>query len=183
MQNAEQNEQLTNTKKLKEMNVTYYHISKFENKDSIIKNGIIANEGDILLCTNPQQFQVFAANLIFTNEYSIFEIDMNGITPDVSSEEVYEAGLEVIHYVNQDNIAPKFICHIKDELWNKWELKEYLFRLNLAKDSFSYEQITSMLKQAIRLSEEWCNYYNEKNGTNIVPLSLPERDPNTNLNN
>ncbi len=158
-----------------EMDVKYYHISRIENKDSIIRNGIRANEGHIFMCTSLKQLPMIAVNQIGTNEYSIFQIGRRGITSEILSDNVAESGSETQFYIQQDIIVPEDVFHIKDELWNVHEIKEYCFRLSSQRYGLSETGINTLLCQQVRLNKEWCEYHNQKYGTNITPLEIYQR--------
>jgi len=171
MQKAENKGQLKATCGESEMNVKYYHISRIENKESIINDGLNANEGHIFMCTNLQQLSFIAANQIFINEYSIFEIDINGIISEILPDNVAESGSETQFYIQQDNIAPEYISHVDDEIWDFWELKEHISILSSRMMSLTNKSSNDLLRIQIRSSKEWCDYYNNKNGTTLVPFN------------
>jgi hypothetical protein len=98
----------------------YYHITHPKNARGILKNGIISNSnGDIFLFENKSIVingientiaDSIAFNQLFLKEYSMFEIDISGISSDLVRDNVAEFTSESQWVVeNQKVILPKHI--------------------------------------------------------------------------
>jgi hypothetical protein len=99
----------------------YYHITKNNKKtiDSILKKGLLCNEyGDIFLFENLSFIangvknyvsDHIACNQLFLKTYSMFEIDSEGITTELISDNVAELCWKQQWIVHQPFISPCYI--------------------------------------------------------------------------
>lgn len=113
-----------------------YHITDVKNANSIIQNGLRANEnGDVFLFDNKsvKKFyhkdyvpvsDIIAVEQLFINEYMMFEVDVNGL--ELQYDEVGEitSRLQYIHNgdIDKDRIIPLGIFDTKDYYDNLIEM-------------------------------------------------------------
>ena len=152
-------------------NIEYFHISPIENKESILLNGLKSDTKEIFVSDSEQQLILIASSQIFTNEYSVFKILPNKIKGKIIQDNVAEVGANHQFIIEQNIISPNDIVHLRDELWNKWELLELASRRVSKIFGFGAE---FTLEFAIQYNEEWCNHYNKKYGKNIIYIESAE---------
>jgi hypothetical protein len=102
-------------------------------------------------------------------KYSIFKILPNKIKGKIIQDDVAEVGANHQFIIEQNIISPNDIVHLRDELWNKWDLLELANRRFSKIVGFDVE---FTLELAIQYNEEWCNHYNKKYGKNIIYIEL-----------
>ena len=144
----------------------YYYISSTQNKKSILKNGVINYDSEILITTNLETAPLIAGNQLFNNRYSVYLINEKAFESDIIKDDVSELGSEYQFFVNQQTINPKYVTFIKDEIWNQWELVEHCILAGNRKFGLPDDYIHFN----VSLHSEWCEYYNKKYKTNIIHL-------------
>lgn len=88
----------------------YYHLSYIENRGSIVKSGLKANDdGEIFVITKKDIAPYIAANQIFTRTYDIYSIDSKGVTGEVTADNVAELTAPHQRIIKQEVIDPKHI--------------------------------------------------------------------------
>lgn len=100
-------------------NLKYYHITEIELIDSILKEGLKANEdGEIFLFENKSirvnnvvntVADCIAMNQIFLDEYVMFEIDSKGISLELINDNVGELSHKQQWIAIQPLIEPNYI--------------------------------------------------------------------------
>ncbi len=146
--------------------VKYYHISSIQNKENILKEGIISDCSEIFVTTNLDQIPFIANNQIFTDSYSIFLINEDAFNSEIINDDVADFGSQYQFILNQQRINPQFITFMKDEIWNHWELVEHCVSIVNKKIGFPDDYIHIN----VSTSSDWCEHYNKKYNTNIIPL-------------
>ncbi|WP_405226333.1 hypothetical protein [Dokdonia sp. Asnod1-B02] len=144
------------------MNKDYFHISRIENKDSIIKNGLNATDGKIFLFDNILQSRNIAFNQLFIDEYSFFRVSSKGFKSKVKEDNVAELGTEHQFYLEQENIAPEYIEFSSDQKFNIYDYLEEVDYPRYKNLGYSDEQYIGI----ISLDKGRIERYNEVNGTN-----------------
>ncbi len=147
-----------------EKNTKLFLISDVENKESILKDGIKSEDGEILLITKKNLAEKHAFHRVFCDNYSVFEIDTRGIDEENKDRIEDPENNEVLIY--QHCIAPEFITHIKDASYNTWDLAE--------KSIIQQAKILKVdpiehLEATVASNTMWLEYYNKKYGKNIQP--------------
>jgi hypothetical protein len=101
-------------------NMKYYHITHPENARSILKNGIISNsDGEIFLFENKSiafnniintVADSIAHNQLLLKQYSMFEVDISGLTNQLLQDNVGEL-TSCFQWIllNQKVILPQYI--------------------------------------------------------------------------
>lgn len=140
-------------------NIPYYHISPIENKESILRHGLISEHKQIFVSDCEEQLLLIAANQIFISEYSVFKILPDTIEGKIRKDDVGEFGANRQFIVKQKLIRAEYIVHIRDEFWNQFDLKEESLRI---KFEFFGDEIEPFIESIIKISEEWCEHYNNK---------------------
>lgn len=97
----------------------YYHITSVENINSILKDGLIANDnGEIFIFQFARIKQngvvnfvddCIAYNQLFFDRFARIEIDPIGISGELVPDNVAESTSQVQWIVNQDKIHPKYL--------------------------------------------------------------------------
>lgn len=146
-------------------NIEYFHISPIENKESILLNGLKSDTKEIFVSDSEQQLVLIASSQIFRNEYSVFKILPNKIKGKIARDNVGEIGSGHQFIVKQDLIHPEDIIHLRDEIWNRWDLIEKAERIKLKVIGLDVE---STLEMYAKSNEEWCKHYNQKYCKNLI---------------
>lgn len=93
----------------------YYHISPTEFKESIIANGLKANDdGDIFVFNLLEQANWIAINQVFIQTYTLFEINSSGFIAEPIQDNVAESGANTQFIIKQAVIAPEYVNYIND---------------------------------------------------------------------
>ena len=97
----------------------YYHITKLDKIQSILKNGLRCNsEGEIFVFENKSIglntvtntiADCIANNQIFLNEYAMFEVDDKGFNTDLINDNVGEMSSNQQWFIKQSFIDKKHI--------------------------------------------------------------------------
>lgn len=100
----------------------YYHISSIENKENILKNGLIANEdGQIFLIDNFKVADTIAMHQLGLYDFSIFKINSTGFKCELINDNVAEFTRSSQFILEQDLIAPEFIKLKEDRNINPFD--------------------------------------------------------------
>lgn len=112
----------------------YFHITKFENLNSILKKGLKANEDGEIFIFNNVSFKVpelsdvinkvadhIATNQIFIKEYILIRISSKGIVSELINDNVAELTSQWQWIVKQPLIEPKYL-KIKGFYLANWKL-------------------------------------------------------------
>ena len=116
------------------MATEFYHLTPSEKAGKIERKGIAANKhGEIFLFTNRIVANTIARDQVFTNRYTVFEINPDGITGTIIADKVSEFSASFQRIVKQDYLAPEFLTVVGEYetiyLWpTAWD---YLSRGNL----------------------------------------------------
>ncbi|MCZ8297004.1 MAG: hypothetical protein O9297_07275 [Flavobacterium sp.] len=152
----------------------YYHITSINNKEEILKNGIISSTNQIWVTDREEQIPFVASNRSFLNEFSVFAISSNNVTGKIEQDRVAEIGAKYQFIINQNCINPEHLIHVRDERWNKWELLEMVERIRYDVMGRNAEE---MLRIFIQSDAEWCEHYNKKYGYGLEykPISTSKK--------
>lgn len=150
------------------MGKTYYHISKIENKESILSNGLKSNSGYIFLLDSEEQIPNVAMFQIGQYEFSVFSVDSDGITARIMCDNVAEIGAGSQYRIKQKTIEPKYVNHLRDEKHNYWDLAEATNRKKIAILDCG-EDVEEELVYMVRRSVRWTEHWNKKYGTDLKP--------------
>ena len=151
-------------------NTHYYHISPTENLASILKNGLKSKTKQIFVSSTLEQLPLIASGQIFLHEYSIFKLNSEGIKVTPIHDNVGEIGNQFQFIIEQALIEPKYIEHLKDERWNFWDLQEHCSRVKNSVIGLEKMGKDKMLQLQVSISKDWCNHFNKKYGTNVIPI-------------
>ena len=100
------------------MNVAteFYHLTPSEKAGKIERKGIAANKhGEIFLFTNRIVANTIARDQVFTNRYTVFEINPDGITGTIIADKVSEFSASFQRIVKQDYL--NIISQRENVLW------------------------------------------------------------------
>ncbi|WP_269237342.1 hypothetical protein [Flavobacterium flavigenum] len=152
-------------------NNVFYHISPIENKDSILKNGLISTSSEIFVCNEFNQLRRIAHGQLGISEYSIFKIPSSNITGEILNDDVAEFGAQYQFIVKQDIIESKCISHVEDVKWHPCDLAEVN---NREFASFLGMDVDKLMQEMVQHNKEWCEHFNKKYNLNIdyVPLNM-----------
>jgi hypothetical protein len=142
----------------------YYHISDIKNKNKILKEGLKANEGMIFLFSEITVADDIAFSQVGITEFSVFEIDPNGINVTPIPDNVAEFSAKFQWIVKQNLIEAKHIKHISDREHNVFDLAEEQSR-KIAK-KLKLDEV-SFVESNVVINLQWINHYNAKYGKNL----------------
>lgn len=92
------------------MKSKYYHLTETENVESVLKEGLLANEeGEIFLFDRLDASMHIAANVFSNDKMAIMEINAQGIQSEITKDNVAEFFAEHLFIVKQDKIEPKYV--------------------------------------------------------------------------
>ncbi len=123
------------------MKLDYFHLTRSENCDKIIKEGIKADkEGNIFVFTDMIVANEIAKHQVFTEQYVVFEIDRKGITGKIKKDNVAELTRSYHRIIKQDHIKPEYVNFSDgyDTVFDGPTMWDYLINEKLNK--WTYEQ-------------------------------------------
>lgn len=152
----------------------YYHISDVENKESILKQGIISKQKEIFVCNDKGNLILIATGQLGINNFSIFQVDEAGFKVELIKDEVAEIGAESQFIVKQSKIEPKFITHLEDKHYHIFDVYEESEKKKALLFNWNPEE---HVQNCVRHNPKWLAYYNKKYNLNleqIIPMDFNE---------
>ena len=149
------------------MKKNYFHITPIEDKDDVLKNGLLSNEGDIEVFDDISIANQIASNQMGLYEYCLFRVDPRGFDAPPIPDEIAEFTARHQWIVQQKKIKPKFLSYFGIRKENPFEVAEEnnrKFALHYGLDE------TELLLLLVRRNPKWLEYYNNKYGLTLTAI-------------
>jgi hypothetical protein len=146
------------------MKKNYFHITPIEDKDDVLKNGLLSNEGDIEVFDDISIANQIASNQMGLYEYCLFRVDPRGFDAPPIPDEIAEFTARHQWIVQQKKIEPKFLRLVSTRIENPFEVAEE----NVRKFAIHYGlKEEELLLKALSIRPKWFEYYIGKYGPTI----------------